>query len=112
MDVNSLDAFCRLMIMTRAQKEADQYVDERCRIKNIPRPLYPQCFSDPELLHSYVLGLVAGALNEYHRQCTGTTYLRNAGKGGTGGGKCGKGPILGGFAAGRPRYKGGMSQLF
>ena len=44
--------------------------------------------------------------------CTGTTYLRNAGKGGTGGGKCGKGPILGGFAAGRPRYKGGMSQLF
>jgi len=45
-------------------------------------------------------------------QCTGTTYLRNAGKGGTGGGKCGKGPILGGFAAGRPRYKGGMSQLF
>ncbi len=68
MDVNSLDAFCRLMIMTRAQKEADQYVDERCRIKNIPRPLYPQCFSDPELLHSYVLGLVAGALNEYHRQ--------------------------------------------
>ncbi len=44
--------------------------------------------------------------------CTGTTYLRNAGKGGTGGGKCGKGPILGGFAAGRPRNRGGMSQLF
>ena len=45
-------------------------------------------------------------------KCTGTTYLRNAGKGGTGGGKCGKGPILGGFAAGRPRNRGGMSQLF
>ena len=45
-------------------------------------------------------------------RCTGTTYLRNAGKGGTGGGKCGKGPILGGFAAGRPRNRGGMSQLF
>ena len=45
-------------------------------------------------------------------ECTGTTYLRNAGKGGTGGGKCGKGPILGGFAAGRPRNRGGMSQLF
>ena len=44
--------------------------------------------------------------------CTGTTYLRNAGKGGTGGGKCGKGPILGGFAAGWPRNRGGMSQLF
>lgn len=46
------------------------------------------------------------------RGCTGTTYLRNAGKGGTGGGKCGKGPILGGFAAGWPRNRGGMSQLF
>ena len=46
------------------------------------------------------------------RYCTGTTYLRNAGKGGTGGGKCGKGPILGGFAAGWPRNRGGMSQLF
>ena len=45
-------------------------------------------------------------------KCTGTTYLRNAGKGGTGGGKCGKGPILGGFAAGWPRNRGGMSQLF
>lgn len=49
---------------------------------------------------------------EYGVMCTGTTYLRNAGKGGTGGGKCGKGPILGGFAAGRPRNRGGMSQLF
>lgn len=46
------------------------------------------------------------------QNCTGTTYLRNAGKGGTGGGKCGKGPILGGFAAGRTRNRGGMSQLF
>ena len=45
-------------------------------------------------------------------ECTGTTYLRNAGKGGTDGGKCGKGPILGGFTAGRPRSRGGMSQIF
>ena len=68
MNVNSSDAFSRLMIMTKAQKKADQYVDKYCRSKNISRPLYPQCFSEPELLHNYVLGLVAGALNEYHRQ--------------------------------------------
>lgn len=68
MDVNSLDSFSLLMIATRAQAKADQYVDECCRIKGIPRPLYPQHLSQPELLHQYVLGLVAGALNEYHRQ--------------------------------------------
>ena len=56
--------------------------------------------------------LSAGEKTAVKAECTGTTYLRNAGKGGTGGGKCGKGPILGGFAAGRPRNRGGMSQLF
>ncbi len=61
-----------------------------------------------ELKENYFEVLQAGAF----AICTGTTYLRNAGKGGTGGGKCGKGPILGGFAAGRPRNRGGMSQLF
>lgn len=68
MDVQNLGAFSKTYIGTRAQKSADDLVDERCRILGIKRPPFSELFANSDLAQCYVVGLLAGGLNEYHRQ--------------------------------------------
>lgn len=60
--------FNKLELSVKAQDQAYKFVADECKSLNIEVPKYEQLFGSQNILHSFMLGLVMGGIDEYHQQ--------------------------------------------
>lgn len=60
--------FSKTSISIQSQKTGDLNVDEYCHAYNIIRPPFYKMINDQDMLHTYIIGMTVGAINEYHQQ--------------------------------------------